>query len=76
MQFCLRTIPPNGLAGSILKPDAEGSMKKRIWIALAVIVLVGLTYWLARQISIDKCLDGGGAWNYDESRCIGSQSNK
>jgi len=51
-------------------------MQKRIWIALAVVALVGLTYWLAQQISIDKCLDGGSAWNYDESRCIGSQLNK
>jgi len=59
-----------------LKPDAKESMQKRIWIALAVVALVGLTYWLAQQISIDKCLDGGSAWNYDESRCIGSQLNK
>ena len=26
--------------------------------------------WLARQVSIDRCLDRGGAWDYEQARCI------
>ena len=51
-------------------------MRKRIWVTLAVVAAVGLTFWVNRQILIDRCLDGGGAWDYDVSRCNGDQPNK
>ncbi len=25
--------------------------------------------WLAREMSIDKCLDRGGAWDYEQAHC-------
>jgi hypothetical protein len=25
--------------------------------------------WFHRQMMIDKCLDGGGAWDYAKARC-------
>ena len=43
----------------------------RLGIALflvAAAVAVGI--WLAREASIDKCLDRGGAWDHEQARCL------
>lgn len=44
----------------------------RIGIALllvsAALTVVGI--WLAREVSIDKCLDSGGAWDHEHATCV------
>ena len=29
--------------------------------------------WFYKQLQIDKCLDGGGAWQYELSACQGAK---
>jgi hypothetical protein len=43
--------------------------RKTIAILLAFIVLASAGVWLKRYFDIDRCLDDGGRWNYDASRC-------
>ncbi len=47
-----------------------------IWILLAFIALVlaaGLLRpWLMQQVAIDRCLDAGGAFDYQAKHCIGA----
>lgn len=47
-----------------------------IWIGLALAALTALAVQLHREVSIDKCLDNGGAWNYQERRCEFEQPAK
>jgi hypothetical protein len=37
----------------------------------AVLAMLGL--WVRREFQIDKCLDHGGAWNYDMQQCEGAR---
>lgn len=37
--------------------------------ALALLLLIICGYWLTDFLTIDKCLDNGGRWNYDTGRC-------
>ena len=44
------------------------------WTKLIIIILlVALTAlsfaWFQREMQIDKCLDGGGAWDYSNAKC-------
>ena len=46
----------------------------RKWVRLiAASVFVALAVWFVawfdREMMIDKCLDGGGAWDYVNTRC-------
>ncbi len=44
--------------------------KKRIaWLCVVAALLVAGVLWLSREIRIDKCLDAGGAWDYDAENC-------
>jgi hypothetical protein len=44
--------------------------KKRIgWLSLVAALLIAGGLWLAREIRIDKCLDAGGAWDYQAGVC-------
>src|SRR5690554_367011 len=48
------------------------STLRRSWVAwvLAVTIVLGLNYpYLREQVSIDKCLDGGGAWDEKYFQC-------
>lgn len=48
-------------------------IKKKRWaigIVLVLAVSVPLVTWLRREIQIDKCLDAGGAWDYEQLHCI------
>lgn len=48
----------------------HGLNKKRLvmWsIILALAVMAGC--FLAHQVAIDRCLDGGGRWNYERGEC-------
>jgi hypothetical protein len=47
--------------------------KMRRWVVVVVLLLVAgvpFSLWLYRQIEIDKCLDAGGAWNYEQRHCL------
>lgn len=46
--------------------------KSMLFLFLGVIVL-GLSIWAYRFLSIDSCLDGGGRWDYDKGECIQSE---
>ena len=40
----------------------------------AVLALMFLLHWCHGFISIDRCLDNGGRWNYDAGSCKGGGS--
>ena len=42
------------------------------FVVVAGVLVVLLAAWLARQVEIDRCLDGGGRYLYAESRCEGA----
>jgi hypothetical protein len=53
-------------------------MRSRVksWVVMmasvaAVLAMLGL--WVRREFQIDKCLDHGGAWNYDMQQCEGAR---
>lgn len=48
------------------------SSKKLIIIAVVVALLVVGSVWLWQQIQIDRCLDNGGRWNYENGKCEAS----
>ena len=44
---------------------------KRIAWAVVILGLGGaFTVWLYGEIQIDKCLDAGGAWDYEQHHCV------
>ncbi len=45
-------------------------MKKSILLIIIIIVLIFLGVRVKRFISIDKCLDNGGRWDYKAQKCI------
>ncbi|XAH22170.1 hypothetical protein AAFF27_19410 [Xylophilus sp. GW821-FHT01B05] len=54
------------------------STQLRIGIALGLVTaaLVGASVWLVREVSIDKCLDRGGAWDYEQMHCVVALKSK
>ena len=50
-------------------------MDKGLKFILCVVLLACMVfsfrfgYWLRREVSIDGCLDAGGAWNYERDWC-------
>jgi hypothetical protein len=51
-------------------------MKKKI-LVISLFCLVGGLAYLSNVVYfeffvIDSCLDRGGAWNYDQGRCVGA----
>jgi hypothetical protein len=44
------------------------SMKKFI-VALILLGVIVVSVFLGNQLEIDKCLDSGGAWNYEAEMC-------
>ena len=44
--------------------------KLAIGLALTLAVCIPLAIWLYRQVLIDKCLDAGGAWDYQQRHCV------
>jgi hypothetical protein len=44
---------------------------------LAVLLAIGIAFaagmWFYKQVQIDKCLDRGGAWQYELSACQGAK---
>ena len=45
-------------------------LRFRFALLLVLAVLVAAGIWLAREVSIDRCLDGGGAWDYEHAQCL------
>lgn len=44
--------------------------KRAIAAVLLLVACILFSFWLYRQIEIDKCLDAGGAWNYEQRHCL------
>jgi hypothetical protein len=53
---------------------------KRVICGLAVLVAIGIAFaggmWFYKQVQIDKCLDRGGAWQYELSACQGAKRDE
>ena len=47
-----------------------------MWFVLILAVGILLGIWLYRQVLIDKCLDAGGAWDYQQGDCIHEERQK
>jgi hypothetical protein len=43
--------------------------KKKISLIITLVLLVIFLFWMKGCISIDKCLDNGGRWNYEKGVC-------
>lgn len=43
-------------------------LRAGIILSIAAAVVAG-GIWLDREMSIDSCLDRGGAWDYQQARC-------
>ena len=41
-----------------------------IALLLVAVVLVVVGLWLAREVSIDRCMDSGSAWDQEQARCV------
>lgn len=50
--------------------------KLAIWFVLALAVGIPLAIWLYRQVQIDKCLDAGGRWEYQQRHCLFEEPKK
>jgi hypothetical protein len=48
--------------------------RKLFLIAGATIVVVLGALYSYRWLQVDRCLDNGGAWNYELRRCEGTRS--
>jgi len=46
------------------------TVRLALWV-LSCLVLLAIGCFLKRQLDIDDCLDGGGRWNYETSKCEG-----
>ncbi len=44
-------------------------MLKRSVGVLLIALLVAGVLWAKRELAIDRCLDAGGQWNYDDRMC-------
>lgn len=52
-------------------------MTTRLRLAIAFFAAAALLaggILLGRELSIDRCLDSGGAWNYKQAQCEGAAS--
>jgi hypothetical protein len=52
-------------------------VSRKTFIVIAVIALAALiSFFGYRQIQVDSCLDSGGKWNSEFSRCDGARSRE
>ena len=52
-------------------------MAAMFWAPFVLAVIAGLFGpWIVEQLTIDKCLDRGGAHNYEKRMCAGSEREK
>lgn len=46
-------------------------MRKKIILSIIIVILlISLILWLKNFLQIDRCLDNGGRWNYEEQKCV------
>jgi hypothetical protein len=50
--------------------------KRLFWLVLILAACIPLAVWVYRYILIDKCLDAGGAWDYQQRHCIYEEPRK
>ena len=46
------------------------SAKRMACAVLALLLIGAFAAWLYGEIQIDKCLDAGGAWDYEQHHCM------
>lgn len=46
------------------------STKRVVWAVLILLFVGAFAAWLYGEIQIDKCLDAGGAWDYEQRHCM------
>ena len=46
------------------------STKRVVWAVLILLFVGAFAVWLYGEIQIDKCLDAGGAWDYEQRHCM------
>ncbi len=52
-------------------------ISKRKFLGLAFLALFAfLIFWLVKSLKVDSCLDNGGKWDYEEKRCLFSESEQ
>jgi hypothetical protein len=45
-------------------------MWRKALIAVALLAVVAIGLWLWRVMAIDSCIDNGGIWDVNNSRCV------
>lgn len=43
---------------------------RAILICITVILAIAAAFWIKEQLDIDRCLDSGGRWDYEQSMCF------
>ena len=46
------------------------SVKRALVILVVAVGFLAAGLWASRQFDIDRCLDGGGRWDYDAHACV------
>ncbi|MBP6012946.1 MAG: hypothetical protein KBA31_12025 [Alphaproteobacteria bacterium] len=50
-------------------PTKKRAVMRYVLLGAAVLLFLGVFLLAWRQLSIDSCLDRGGAWNYELGNC-------
>lgn len=45
-------------------------LRRLILVAILVAAAAAAFHWGRRALAIDRCLDGGGQWNFEAATCI------
>jgi hypothetical protein len=54
----------------LIDSTAKTNWKFLVGVLVIASIVVGVLVFLGPQFKIDKCLDHGGSWDYDNSYCI------
>lgn len=55
-----------------MRPGADIHMTKRLRVVVTLCIAAAFAaggIWFAREMLIDRCLDRGGSWDYNQARC-------
>ena len=70
----------SAICGAFGPKRQRGVLMKRAARWVALLFALGLSFaagmWFYKQFQIDKCLDRGGAWQYELSACEGAKLNQ
>jgi hypothetical protein len=55
----------------VFKKSAERKpiVKTKIFFGLAIALIITFLVWMSEKVNVDRCLDHGGKWNYEEGDC-------